>query len=280
MFKQDTLDLCGREFYYSHRIVNEMFDMYKTHAHNHYELYFLIHGERNYFIGNRIVHVQAGDIVFVPEHIIHKTTSVSADGHERLLINFTEKYFEPALKQDILRLFKNYYLSIPKSNLKKVENIFFKISGEYKIADKYSSFILKSYLTELFALLIRLDTSSMDVNECENKTEEHIKKVLDMINNDISAEINVDIAAHKAGFSKSYFEKSFRQLTGFTFIDYLNTMRLLHAQKLLSKTKKSITDVALECGFNSSNYFTTVFKKFTGTTPLKFRKKENSNNEF
>lgn len=280
VFEQDTLDLCGHDFYYSHRTVNEVFDMYKTHAHNHYELYFLINGERNYFIGNGIVHVQAGDVVFVPKHIIHKTTSVSSSGHERFLINFTDKYFDESLKNEILKIFKNYYLSIPEKYLKKAEDIFFRISEEYKSMDKYSPILLKSYLTEFFALLIRSDTTSVLVNESENKTEKHIKKVLDAINNDMSAEMTVDIAANIAGFSKSYFEKSFRQLTGFTFIDYLNTMRLLHAQKLLSETKKSVTDIAFECGFNSSNYFTTVFKKFTGTTPLKFRKKENCNNGF
>ena len=276
IFLNDNLDLCGKDFYYSHRLINEPFNMYKTHAHNHYELYFLVNGRRNYFIGNRIVHVKAGDFVFVPAHTIHKTTSVSPEGHERLLINFTENFFEQSIKRDVIKIFNDYCLSVPPDSISDIKDIFVRISEEYKINDKYSMQLLKSYLTELFVKLLRTDTPVLPVNVSESKTEELIKKVLDLLENNISTDITVDYAANTAGLSKSHFEKTFRSLTGFTFIDYLNTMRMLRAQKLLAKTSKSITDIAFECGFNSSNYFTTVFKKHTGTTPLKFRRQENS----
>ncbi len=273
IFQNDTLDLCGKDFYFSHRIITEPFDMYRTHAHNHYEIYFLIHGKRDYFIGNRIIHVKAGDIVFVPAHTIHKTTSVSPTGHERLLINFTENFFDSTIKSAVLRLFQDYCLTVPENVKENINQIFSQISAEYNNCAEYSPLMLKMLLTTLFVRLLRIDPPILRSKENENPAEKQIKKVLDMINNDLSADMTVDYAAQTAGLSKSHFEKTFKQLTGFTFIDYLNTTRLLRAQKLLTKTSRSITDIAFECGYNSSNYFTTVFRKYFGTTPLQFRKK-------
>ena len=273
----DTIDLSDKDFFFSHRIVTQTFNMYKTHAHDNYELYYLESGRRDYFIGNRIVHIKAGDFVFVPSHTIHKTTSVSPEGHERFLINFTEDFFEYPLKKDVLNVFKDYCLSIPEENKDMILEIFKKISDEYENQDTHSPILLKAYLSELFIILLRIGSPIHSLNRIENKTEIHIKKVLDLLDNNISSEITVDYAAKIAHLSKSHFEKNFRLLTGFTFVDYLNTMRIKRAQKLLSKTSKSITDIAFECGFNSSNYFITVFKSYNGITPFQFRKKENGN---
>ncbi|MGN1082640.1 MAG: AraC family transcriptional regulator [Candidatus Avispirillum sp.] len=275
IYINDNLELSDKDFYYSHRIINEPFDMYKTHAHNHYELYFLVSGRRNYFIGNRIVHVKGGDFVFVPIHTIHKTTSISAEGHERFLINFTENYFDGSIKHEIIKLFDDYCLSVSPDNIGNIKEIFKKISNEYKINDKHSPMLLKSHLTELFVNLLRAKKHSLPLNANESNAEAQIKKVLALLENDISADITVDYAADIAALSKSHFEKTFRSLTGYTFIEYLNTMRMLRAQKLLTKTSKSITEIAFECGFNSSNYFATVFRKYVGITPLKYRIQEN-----
>ena len=48
VFTNDMLELGEKEFYYSRRMVNGPFDVFKTHAHNRSELYFLLSGKRNY----------------------------------------------------------------------------------------------------------------------------------------------------------------------------------------------------------------------------------------
>ena len=272
VFTNDMLELGEKEFYYSRRMVNGPFDVFKTHAHNRYELYFLLSGKRNYFIKNKIVRVSRGDIILIPPHTIHKTTSVSRYGHERLLLNFTENFIEDSIREPVLSLFRDYCISVPEDCIGRITAVFDRIANEYENSAKHCEVMLKNLLTEIFIILLRTGEQTLKPNTLPSKTELKIKRVLNMLEDNISADITVDYAAQTATLSKSHFEKAFRELTGYTFIDYLNTRRLLKAQKLLIKTSKSVTEIAFECGFNSSNYFATVFKKQIGITPLKFRR--------
>ena len=54
--------------------------------------------------------------------------------------------------------------------------------------------------------------------------------------------------------------------------EYLNYIRIIHASKLLKSTKKLITDIASECGFDNISYFNRVFKRIMGITPNAYRK--------
>lgn len=78
-------------------------------------------------------------------------------------------------------------------------------------------------------------------------------------------------AAKMCYMSYGYFCRLFRNLTGKTFNEYLNSVRLLKAQQLLVSTNSSITDIAYSVGFKDTSYFIRKFKSQTGNTPEKFR---------
>lgn len=59
---------------------------------------------------------------------------------------------------------------------------------------------------------------------------------------------------------------------GASYSGFLNTKKINHAQKLLLNTQMSMVDIAVECGFSNSHYFSDVFKKIIGIPPLKYRK--------
>ncbi len=75
-----------------------------------------------------------------------------------------------------------------------------------------------------------------------------------------------------ASLSPTYFSKKFKATTGMGFKEYLNYVRLKHAQTALLTTNNTITDIALEYGFNDSNYFKDLFRKVYGKSPREFRK--------
>ena len=60
--------------------------------------------------------------------------------------------------------------------------------------------------------------------------------------------------------------------TGSTFIEYLNYVRISHAERLLYRTDRSVLDVAMDVGFSSVSYFNRIFKRFRNCTPNDFRK--------
>ena len=64
----------------------------------------------------------------------------------------------------------------------------------------------------------------------------------------------------------------FKSSSGMTIRAYANLLKLEDAKKLLSETDLSITEIALDTGFNDVSYFIKLFKKQFGISPLKYRK--------
>ncbi len=70
----------------------------------------------------------------------------------------------------------------------------------------------------------------------------------------------------------NYFRRTFRKNFGETPLEYLTQLRIANAKQLLTiDSYKSISDVAAQCGFSDSLYFSTCFKKHVGMSPLKYR---------
>jgi hypothetical protein len=79
-----------------------------------------------------------------------------------------------------------------------------------------------------------------------------------------------DLAAH-LGFSRARMFEVFKKETGMSPNDYLQRHRIECCKGLLSGTDRSVTDIALGTGFGSSQYFSRVFRKYCGMTPMEFR---------
>ena len=84
--------------------------------------------------------------------------------------------------------------------------------------------------------------------------------------------LTLDDIADMAGLSYTYFSKKFKNTTGMRFKEYLNYVRLKQAATKLATTKLTVTDIAMSCGFNDSNYFKDAFKKTYGLSPRHYRK--------
>ena len=78
------------------------------------------------------------------------------------------------------------------------------------------------------------------------------------------------------GLGRSQFAGLVKKLAGDTPVTLLNRLRVQRAQELLRKSRKPVTEIALEVGFNSSQYFATVFKEFTGAEARAFRAAQRS----
>ena len=88
----------------------------------------------------------------------------------------------------------------------------------------------------------------------------------------LSHQWSVEEMAAIAGMGTTLFNEKVKNYTGFTPLNYLINIRISEAIKLLKKEDVSITDIALDTGFYSSQHFSTTFKKLTGYTPSEFRK--------
>lgn len=79
-----------------------------------------------------------------------------------------------------------------------------------------------------------------------------------------------DISEH-VYLNPSYFSRIFKQQCGINVVDYVNKVRVDVAKELLRNTNMKIVDVAEKVGFNSSGYFSNVFRRYTGGNPKDYR---------
>ncbi len=101
-----------------------------------------------------------------------------------------------------------------------------------------------------------------------------------MIDADLSADLSLSTLAEAQNISAGYLSSLFKKETGKTITAYINDRRMKLAAHLLSTTRLQIQTVALHCGILDVQYFSKVFKKFTGKTPKEYRmiaKREGSN---
>ena len=107
-------------------------------------------------------------------------------------------------------------------------------------------------------------------NNTENGLSERIVRYIrEQFSN---CDLTLTFLADKFHVSAIYVSKSVKKVSGISFIDYLNRLRIDEAKQLLSKTDKSVRDIAGETGYDSDKNFIRVFKKYEGVTPGQFRK--------
>ena len=100
-----------------------------------------------------------------------------------------------------------------------------------------------------------------------------IHQAMNYIREHMDREITLEELLRLTGMSKSYFSRNFKDVTGKTFVTYLNDMRIETAKKYLTETKQPIYWIASQVGYVDEHYFRRVFRERTGVTPKQFREK-------
>jgi AraC-like DNA-binding protein len=156
------------------------------------------------------------------------------------------------------------------SKLKDAEQFFQKLEQEiFKQEVAYATRvnqILDELLVTIARKLMHQDNAQRDFPQTFVKLEQALRK-------DLSHPWTVEEMAGLVGLGTTAFTEKAKSYTGFSPLNYLITMRISEATKLLKGQQKlSVTDIALDTGFYSSQHFATTFKKLTGYTPSQFKK--------
>ncbi len=105
-----------------------------------------------------------------------------------------------------------------------------------------------------------------------------IDRVIDYLRGNLGKSLKLKDLAKIACFSEYHFHRIFGAMTGETLNDFTNRLRLEKAARLLTKTRQSATEIALECGFSSSAAFSRSFRQAFDTSPSRYRKSEKFEN--
>lgn len=251
------------------------FSMGGDHMHPYFELYYLLHGTRTYFINHSFYTLHPHDMMLIRGGDLHHTTYHTEEACERILIYFDEEMLSRLYatygKEQILSCFIYPKCSIPPEKQSDLLSLLTAMGAEQAKMDPYSMTIIQNLFEELILLLLRIQ-KDVPKDPGDTISDLDITLAARYICSNFHKELTLEQVAKIANISPTYFSKKFKSLTGFGFKEYLNRIRLKEAAKCLTETKDSITSIALHCGFNDSNYFGDSFKKVYGASPRSYRK--------
>jgi AraC-like DNA-binding protein len=253
------------------------------HFHPEYELVLITKSSGRRMVGDHIGYFDEGDLVFIGSllpHVYVNPGELRNDNNynaEAIVIQFLEDFLGTSFFQipelsafkDLLKL-SNRGLVIKgnvRTEIRKIMMEMIGMSGIDRLIALIGIFKLLSASTEYELLASSLYAHNMNTNSSEkfSRITEHIMR-------NFQRDIPLHEIASLASMASATFCKFFKKNYHITFVEYLNTVRIAHACKLLSDNTENIVNIAFNCGFNTINNFNKQFKKVKKMTPKEYRK--------
>ena len=146
------------------------------------------------------------------------------------------------------------------SMLESVKNSF----GEFRLMQD-------SYQIEEFVIKKLLFLENLTNAVRNSKSRKVVRDIEGIIQKEFSQNITIQQIAEEVYMSSSHLQALFKKETGKTINDYITAVRIEKARKLLKDPAIKIYEVANRVGYQDTNYFTKVFKKYVGINPLDYR---------
>ncbi|OCT10641.1 hypothetical protein A8709_22630 [Paenibacillus pectinilyticus] len=262
-------------FYFQHIHRSGPFER-TQHMHEMYELYYLYEGERMYFIRDRSYLILPGDLVLIDRRELHATSDSDKLGHARVVINFADSLVENATDEApfLLNAFQHtspvLRLDLPTRRI--VEDLLGKLMQEAREPLLGQAFAIRQYLIELLlftARFVRMHpvTSPEHVSPLHRK----ISTIVRYLNAHYAETVRLEELAERFEISPAYLSRMFKEITGFSLVEYVSLVRVQEAQRLLATTKLKVIVIAEQVGFGSLVQFGRVFRQMTKMTPLRYR---------
>ncbi len=249
----------------------------KEHFHNGYEIIFIEKGKSKFTIEDNLYEYEKNTILFLNHLEEHKMDLLEIP-YSRYIIIVDDNYLDNYLgNHKLLSVFKNRAskyrpgFKINEEDVDYVMKVLVSLNDIFIGKKELWEIEFISLFASFMVFLYRNYTSCFPHRSIDDKS----KRILDIqqyIDRYFKDNLTLESVADRFFISKYYLAHSFKDITGFTFKQYILLKRIAHAKNQLYFTDKSITDIAIESGFNSQSNFIRIFKKKEGITPLQFRK--------
>lgn len=256
------------------------------HWHYYMEMLYSLSGSAEVVLGGTSYFMEKGDLVVINPREVHSVHSICDEVTSYIVIKFDPEVLYTTKRT----VFESKYL-LPFTMAKASPQKVFK-SDEIK--DTEVPFLAKEILAEItklnygFELAIRThicriflwilrswQNKGINMDAGYSLREDEIKmlqKVFDYLDENYPYEITAKEVSKLCQMSYSYFSRRFKVITGKTFTEYLNYVRITEAEKLLLANDMNVTEVALKTGFSDSSYFIKQFRHFRNMSPKQFQK--------
>ncbi|MCD7962936.1 MAG: AraC family transcriptional regulator [Rikenellaceae bacterium] len=265
------------------RFYNYDYFKYPWHFHREYEIMYVKKGFGKCFVGDNIVPYSDGDLILFGPSLPHYMSSDELYKKRECILRTegTIIQFEYDFMQHSIKHYPQF---------RKIKNLLEDSSRGVKIKTAYSPTIAKlteemplnSGIEQITNLLLLLNEIS-GINDKSFLSSQHyastltnvintrLNKILSYINSNYTKKIKLNEVASVIAMKPTAFCRFFKDSTGKTFTEYLLELRVGYACKLLLLKDMNISQICIECGFETVSHFNRIFKRITGYSPTTYR---------
>ena len=238
------------------------------HFHRTIEITYVVKGEIQCICNGKNYCAKANEILIFPSYSVHSGTST--DGTETMVILAPLDYSSAIFSSLSGKTFQKLIVTSPEACGEIYDAMRRLLEHKGK---KVSANITKGYVSVIVGLL----TDAVGLCELEKDKNDYLSKdILMYLQKNFLSPISLDEISAKFGYSKYSFSHLFNSYFQCSMTEYINSLRARYAANLLMETKVSMTEIAMQSGFESLRTFYRVFKKDYGETPSEYKKQRHT----
>lgn len=234
-----------------------------------YQLLYVATGKAHFFFDGKEEIVHAGHMVLYPPCEPQRYTYYASERPEVFWVHFTG--------YDVKNILEYYSLS-PKQHIyytgtsPEYKTLFRQMILELQMCRPLYEDMLATHLNHIFLLMNR---QIQEGHMPSRDTPEEVELALSYFNEHYNTPISIEAYAESRHVSTSGFIRTFKQYVQYvhmTPMQYILSVRIANAQRLLEHTSYNVTEIASIVGYDNPLYFSRIFKQQTGASPAKYRK--------
>ncbi len=255
----------------------------EPHTHSYTELTVILGGSAVHIVDGEQYDIKAGDVFVINGDTFHGYSDVHSLKLCNIMFEFNKMIeYDTGLKKlpgfQSLFILEPYYrkehkfeskLELNTDMLKFVEDMIYILLQEFEEKREGFESVIRAYFISLAGYLSRKYTAGQKTS---SQKMFHLANAITFIENNYTSQIKNSQVAAMAYLSERHFIRIFKQFFKVTPTEYLILHRLEHACRLMNSTELTMTQIALESGFNDVAYFSRIFKARFGLSPKEFRK--------
>ncbi|WP_227937743.1 AraC family transcriptional regulator [Alkalihalobacillus deserti] len=255
------------------------------HSHQEYEIYFFHAGSCRYLIHNQIYDLVPGDILLMDGMTLHRPNIRPNSEYIRSVIHFSPQWIKGVLNElgsmYLLEAFQTLQHCLIRTNenteSKRLEDVIRRLAELKKLSESNNiepETEMKVLLLQVLIIVHRLGHEEFTItpNEKTDKAE-HAENIATYVQLNFMKKLTLVSIADALNLSKSYVSHVFKEMTGFTVMEYVMGCRLTQVKYLLEvEPDKPLKEIAHECGFESVSHFSRYFREKVGVTAKEYRR--------
>lgn len=240
------------------------------HSHNHTELFFIVSGKGQFLIQGQVFPVDVNNLVIINPNVLHTELSLNAQPLEYIVLGIGGIELATGENSNGQFCVLDHFQSLEISSCLR------NILREMELKNIGYEDICQAYLEILIIRLMRITSLCVQEESHTMSSNRQCAAVRHYIDLHYKESLTLEQLSEEAHMNKYYLSHTFKREYGVSPINYMISRRIDESKYLLAETDLSMSQIAQLLGFSSLSYFSQVFRKTHGSSPMEFRQNSKS----